>query len=45
MESQMEVQKGRRRTGTRDGALFCQGFLQAALGLKPVVRQRVAFWR
>ena len=27
VESQMEVQKGYRRTGTRDGAFFCQGFL------------------
>ena len=27
MESQMEVQQGYRRTGTGDGALFCQGFL------------------
>lgn len=27
MERQMEVQQGCRRTGTRHGALFCQGFL------------------
>ena len=27
VERQMEVQQGCRRTGTRDGALFCQGFL------------------
>lgn len=27
MESQMKVQEGYRRTGTREGALFCQGFL------------------
>ena len=28
----MEVQKGYRRTGTRDGALFCQGFLPGCIG-------------
>ena len=32
MESQMEVQQGCRRTGTRDGALFCQGFLPSGIG-------------
>lgn len=32
VESQMEVQKGCRRTGTRDGALFCQGFLPGRSG-------------
>jgi hypothetical protein len=28
----MEVQQGCRRTGTRDGALFCQGFLPGGIG-------------
>ena len=28
----MEVQKGCRRTGTRDGALFCHGFLPGRIG-------------
>lgn len=32
MESQMEVQQGGRRTGTRDGALFCHGFLPGGIG-------------
>src|SRR5271169_4378160 len=32
VESQMEVQQGCRRTGTRDGALFCQGFLPGRNG-------------
>lgn len=31
MERQMEVQQGCRRTGTRDGALFCQGFLPSRI--------------
>ena len=32
VESQMEVQKGCGRTGTRDGALFGQGFLPGRIG-------------
>lgn len=32
VESQMEVQKGCGRTGTRDGTLFCQGFLPGRIG-------------
>ena len=32
MESQMEVQQGSRRTGTRDGALFCHGLLPGRIG-------------
>lgn len=32
MERQMEVQQGGRRTGTRDGALFRQGFLPGCIG-------------
>ena len=32
VESEMEVQKSCRRTGTRDGALFCQGFLPGGIG-------------
>jgi hypothetical protein len=32
VERQMEVQQGGRRTGTRDGALFCQGFLPGRIG-------------
>ena len=32
VESQMEVQKGCRRTGTRDGALFCPGCLPGRIG-------------
>jgi len=32
VESQMEVQKGGGRTGTRDGAPFCQGFLPGRIG-------------
>ena len=32
VESQMEVQKGYRRTGTRGGALFCQGFVPGRIG-------------
>ena len=32
VESQMEVQQGCRRTGTRDGALFRQGFLPGRIG-------------
>src|ERR1700689_4394920 len=32
VESQMEVQQGCRRTGTRDGALFCQGILPGRIG-------------
>jgi hypothetical protein len=32
VESQIEVQKGCRRTGTRDGALFCPGFLPGGIG-------------
>lgn len=32
VERQMQVQKGCRRTGTRDGALFCQGFLPGRVG-------------
>ena len=32
MKSQMEVQQGGRRTGTRDGALFCQGLLPGRIG-------------
>ena len=32
VESQMEVQEGGRRTGTRDGAPFCQGFLPSRIG-------------
>ena len=31
MESQMEVQQGSRRTGTRQGALFCQGLLPGCI--------------
>ena len=31
VESQMEVQQGGGRTGTRDGALFCQGFLPSRI--------------
>lgn len=34
VESQMEVQKSCRRTGTRDGALFCRGFLPRCIGAK-----------
>jgi len=32
VERQMEVQQGGGRTGTRDGALFCQGFLPSRIG-------------
>ena len=32
VESQMEVQKGYSRTGTRGGALFCQGFFPGRIG-------------
>jgi len=32
MEGQMEVQQGRRRTGTRNGALFRQSFLAGRIG-------------
>jgi hypothetical protein len=32
VESQMEVQKGCRGTGTCDGALFCHGFLPGRVG-------------
>jgi len=32
VESQMEVQQRCRRTGTRGGALFCQGFLPGRIG-------------
>jgi len=32
VESQMKVQQGCRRTGTGDGALFCQGFLPGGIG-------------
>ena len=31
VESQMEVQQGCGRAGTRDGALFCQGFLPSRI--------------
>ncbi len=34
VESQMEIQQGCRRTGTRDGALFCQGFFPGGIGGK-----------
>ena len=32
VESQMEVQQGGRRTGTRDRALFCHGFIPGGIG-------------
>jgi len=32
VERQMEIQQGSRRTGTRDGALFCQGFRPGRIG-------------
>lgn len=32
MESQMEVQQGCRRTGAREGALFCQSLLPGRIG-------------
>ncbi len=34
LERQMEVQQGGRRTGTRDGALFCEGFLPSRIGVE-----------
>jgi hypothetical protein len=34
MESQMEVQQGYRRTGTRGGTLFCQGLLSGRIWAK-----------
>jgi hypothetical protein len=45
MERQMEVQQGGGRAGTGGGAFSSKAFSQAALGLRPVVRQTVAFWR
>ena len=32
VESQVEVQQGCRRTGARERALFCQGFLPGGIG-------------
>lgn len=32
VESQMEVQQGCGRTGTRDRALFCHGFVPGGIG-------------
>ena len=34
VESQMEVQQGCWRAGTRDGAVFCHGFLPGRIGAK-----------